>query len=412
MDKQIPIYFDNVIIASPIQQISSTNPNLGRLRVGVFTKYGNRNGSYISDAVADMLIASASQGDTPVIGFFDPETKSWASHTGPTLASAYGYVEGFNGWEPLTDTDGVVRDYAIFTVVLFTKYFEEAKLIQGQNQSMELDINSIDGSWADIEGNEYFVYTTAKIQGLCIIGQHQPCFSVSHFFAKKDDEYKNQFEKFSSLLAAAKAQVEEADRGGEPTMDEFEKIEEPVAEEESTPEEVTQEPTTEFEAAAEEEVVEEETPVVEEEVPAEEVAEEVPSELQQQFEALQSSYNELSANYEAAQNRVNEMTAELEALRANNEELQASITTYEAQLAQVVNEKKNSLLEKYEKVIEAEIITELRQQINNYSYDELESKLAITFANQQMAGAESEKVPLQEPAESQFALLMKKYRKN
>jgi len=45
-----------------------------------------------------MLIASATRGDTPVVGFFDPESQTWASHTGPTLANAYGYVEGFNGW--------------------------------------------------------------------------------------------------------------------------------------------------------------------------------------------------------------------------------------------------------------------------------------------------------------------------
>ena len=72
MRDNIPIYFDNVIIASPIQQVSETNPNLGRLRVGVFTKYGNRNGSYITDEVAEKLIESATKGDTPVIGFFDP----------------------------------------------------------------------------------------------------------------------------------------------------------------------------------------------------------------------------------------------------------------------------------------------------------------------------------------------------
>jgi len=98
MRNNIPVYFDNVIIASPMQQVSKTNPNLGRLRVGVFTKYGNRNGSYITDEVAEQLINSAIKGDTPVIGFFDPESKSWASHTGPTLASAYGYVESFEGW--------------------------------------------------------------------------------------------------------------------------------------------------------------------------------------------------------------------------------------------------------------------------------------------------------------------------
>ena len=127
MEKKIPIYFDSVIVSSPLQQISETNQNLGRLKVRVFTKYGNRNGSYITEAVAQQLIDSAVQGDTPVIGFFDPSSQSWASHTGPTLANAYGYVEGFDGWQPFTDTDGVTREYAVFSVVLFTKYFDVAK---------------------------------------------------------------------------------------------------------------------------------------------------------------------------------------------------------------------------------------------------------------------------------------------
>jgi len=35
---------------------------------------------------------------------------------------------------------------------------------------MELDINSIEGDWADINGTEYFVYTKAEIMGLCVIG--------------------------------------------------------------------------------------------------------------------------------------------------------------------------------------------------------------------------------------------------
>jgi len=90
---------------------------------------------------------------------------------------------------------------------------------------MELDINSITGDWADINGIEYYVYTTAAIQGLCVIGSHEPCFSVSSFFSKDDETYNTQYEKFSSLLAMAKAQVEEAEKekkGGEQPMDEFE----------------------------------------------------------------------------------------------------------------------------------------------------------------------------------------------
>ena len=423
MDRQIPIYFDNVIIASPIQQVSEANPNLGRLKVGVFTKYGNRNGSYITDEVAEMLINSAIKGDTPVIGFFDPETKSWASHTGPTLASAYGYVETFDGWEPLTDTDGQSRDYAIFTVVLFTKYFDEAKLIVGQHQSMELDINSINGDWADINGIEYYVYTTAAIQGLCVIGSHEPCFSVSSFFSKNDNEYKSQFEKISAFLAEAKATVNEIEKGGEQPMDELEMKEtvEPTPEVENESEPAIE--TTPEEAPVEE-VPAEEAPVEEvaEEAPTEETVEEVVEEhadfeaLQQQLNDLQAAYDELSANYTVAQNRVQELeelTAAFDAMRAENDEMKATIATYQQQAIAAENAQKNALIEQYEKVLSEEEIASVKTQVSNYSYDTLRSKLAIIFAEKQMAKQEAEeKVPLPEQPESQFALLMKKYRKN
>jgi len=211
MNREIPIYFDSVVVSSPLQEISPTDRNIGRLKVRVFTKYGNRNGSYITEEVAQQLIESATKGSTPVVGFFDPSTESWASHTGPTLANAYGYVESFEGWEPFMDTDGITRDYAVFSVILFTEYFEEAQKILGQNQSMELDINSITGDWANFDGEDYFVYKTARMLGFCIIGNHEPCFSVSSFFSKRDRDYENQYEKFSLLLNDLKEKI----KGGE-----------------------------------------------------------------------------------------------------------------------------------------------------------------------------------------------------
>lgn len=404
MNKQIPIYFDNVIIASPLEKVSESNSSMGRLEVGVFTKYGNRNGSYITDAVADMLINSAIKGDTPVIGFFDPETETWAGHTGPTLASAYGYVESFNGWRPLMDSDGVERDYAIFSVVIFTKYFKEANLIVGQNQSMELDINSIDGDWADIEGIEYFVYTKAAIMGLCVIGSHEPCFSASSFAPEqsREEAYQSQYQKFSSLLAEAKQQVEEAEKnqeGGEqPMTDEFEN-QETV----KTPEVLAVEDNPE--------VVE--TPVVEEVVEFAQPEETV--EENSELVELQNQLNELQSKYEAAETRIQELErfqAESETLRSQNEELQATISNYELQLGAIEEQRKSSLIDRYEKILnETEEISIIRAQVKDYSYDALESKLAVLFANQQLTGSDDNKVPLPEPQESQFALLMKKYRK-
>ena len=425
MSKQIPIYFDTVVVDSPFQGISEATPNIGRLKVRVFTKYANRNGSYITDAVAEQLIQSATTGNTPVVGFFDPGTQTWASHSGPTLANGYGYVENFLGWEPFEDSDGVIREYAVFSVVLFTDYYEEAKKIFGQNQSMELNPDSIDGEWTMINGQEYFVYTQAKMLGFCVIGEHEPCFSVSSFFSKNDDTYKSQYEKFSSLLFDLKTKVEEAEKnieGGEQPMTELENqevVEEAQVEEapETFQEETATDEATEPVAATEEVTEPEVESAVEPEAP--EVTEF--EQLQQQFNDLQTSYNELQSNYENAQNRITELEEfqtnannELETLRAQNTELQTSLQSYQAQALEAENARKNGLVEKYEKVMDEEEISPIKEMANDLSYDELESKLAITFANKKIAGSEEKekKVPLPDPEESQFALLMKNYRKN
>ena len=421
-ERQIPIYFDSVIVSSPLQEISDTAANIGRLKVRVFTKYGNRNGSYITEEVANQLIESAISGHTPVVGFFDPESQSWASHTGPTLANAYGYVENFLGWEPYEDTDGVTREYAVFSVILFTKYFEEAKKIIGQNQSMELDINSINGDWAEINGEEYFVYTTAKMLGFCVIGAHEPCFSVSAFFSKNDNDYATQYDKFSSLLSDLKAQVEEAEKnmkGGEQPMNEFEvNVEQAEAAPEVTP--VVEEPVVE-EPAAEPEVnfeASEETETVVEEPAAEEPAVEEPAQPSE-FEVLQNKYNTLTSEYEAATARIQELetqNAQISELQATIEELNKTIANYEEQRQAAEKIKKVDLIEKYEKIIDdAEEIESIRGQMDNFTLEDLNSKLAVIFANKQLnavAEEEEEKVPLVQPQEqSQFALLMQKYRK-
>lgn len=419
MDREIPIYFDSVIVdSSPIQETSTDNQNLYRLKVRVFTKYANRNGSYITDEVANQLIASATQGMTPVVGFFDPETQTWASHTGPTLANAYGYVEDFLGWEPFADSDGITREYAVFSVNLFTEYFEEAKKIIGQNQSMELNPLSITGDWAEINSEYYYVYKTAKMLGFCVIGAHEPCFSASAFFSNNEE----QLQQISSLLFGLRSKIEEIEKnnqGGEQPMDEFEKevVDQPEVQPEAAPE---VEAETEFEQV-------EEAPVVEEEVQLEVEAE--PSEfevLQNKFNELEEKYNELNSNYQNAMETIAQLEADSAAkaqefedkyaaasndLQAKENELKALAEQYDLIIATKENERKNSLIEKYEKVLKEEEISEIKKSFNDFSYDELESKLAIIFANKQMLSSEEHKVPLPEPQESQFALLMKKYRK-
>ena len=409
MKRKIPIYFDSIVVESPIQEnIIDSNNSIYRMKVRTFSKYANRNGSYITDAVADQLIESATNGITPVIGFFDPETKTWASHTGPTLAKAYGYVESFLGWEPFEDTDGVTRDYAVFSILAFIDYYEEANLIMGQNQSMELNENSITGDWAEINNDYYFVYTTAKMKGFCIIGSHEPCFSVSAFFSQDEDTLNTQYNKFSSLLSNLKAQVEEAKKfkkGGEQSMDENEQMTSVV--EENQPEETIQV---------------DETPVENKSDETEENKAEEPSEfevLQQKYEELENTNSELQDKFDVAQKKIEELEESLKLAAAEFEKateeintLKNSLKEYENQMNIVEENKKDELIKEYKKFIPEEEISEYEGQMKNFTYDELESKLAICFAKKQMAGGEPKVVPLPDSKNSEFALFMEKYRKN
>ena len=429
MKRNIPIYFDNAVIMSPAEPIKGSS-GLNRLKVGVFYKYGNNNGSYITDEIAQMLIDSASHGDTPVVGFFDAQTKGWASHTGPTLASAYGYVEYFDGWQPFRDKDGEMRDYAVFSTVLFTKYFDEANFVVGQNQSMELDINSIEGDWADIGGKEYFVYTKAEIMGLCIIGDHEPCFSVSSFFAKHDDSYKSQYEKFSSLLADLKAKVEEAEKqpeGGEQKMDDNilqnPEVNDPTpapdpAPADPAPVDPPADPAPVDPAPVDPPADPEPAPAADPE-PAPADPEPAPADpepavdFEAQIAELQNQLTEMTTNYENAQARIQELEAQITSASETETSLREQIATYEAERTRLEVEQRNALVERYTNVLTEEDISPIREEMNNFSLNELESKLAICYANKQMAGSVDNKVvPLPEPVVDEFAVFMEKYRKN
>lgn len=377
MSKQIPYLFNSIVISSPFEPLmASEEGSISRQKVGVFTKYGNRNGSYITEEFAQHLIESAVSQHCPVVGFFDPETEKWAGHTGPTLACGYGYVEDFIGWEPLQDTDGVVRDYAVFSVVLHTNYFEEAKTITGANQSMELDPETIEGSWAEIDGEEYYVYTKGEMLGFCVIGENEPCFSASHFFSRSG----TNFEKLSALLFELREQVE----GGETVMEENKEFE--VQEEEKN---------TEFE------------------------------ELQHNYEELQNSYNELQNSFNELQNQFNEVNEEFECAKKKRSECEASleelqnkfneavecIKNYEIAEAAAEEQRKDTLISSYEALLSADEINSIKEKKSEFSYNELEANLAVTFSRKQLEKEKQEKVPNVFEEESDFARLMKKYKK-
>jgi len=121
----------------------------------------------------------------------------------------------------------------------------------------------------------------------------------------------------------------------------------------------------------------------------------------------------MTTNYENAQTRIAELEAQITSASELEASLRGEIATYAAERARLEVERKNALIDRYVNNLSEEDIVEVREHLDEYSYDEIESKLAIKFANKQMAGsADNKVVPLPEPVVDEFALFMQKYRKN
>ena len=76
------------------------------------------------------------------------------------------------------------KEYACVDVLIFTQMYEEALLIIGKQQSLELYPPSIKGRWIETDGKTLFLYEDAHFLGLQILGDDKdPCYESSAFFA-------------------------------------------------------------------------------------------------------------------------------------------------------------------------------------------------------------------------------------
>lgn len=189
MERKIPFRFDVSFEEGGLHPTS--DPELYEGKVRVFYKYSNRNGSYITDEFAQKLAESAY--NKPVIGYYDILRQDFLGHEGPEKAKAYGFViPGSLVWTDHLDEDGVTRSYATYSVLIWAKYWDEARKLFTKTQSMEIDPDTVQGEWRMIGNNpfEEFVYTNGVIAGLCILGDIKtPCFEGAAFFSVDDDSY-------------------------------------------------------------------------------------------------------------------------------------------------------------------------------------------------------------------------------
>lgn len=181
--------------------ITAYNEVMSKARCRIFYKYGNRNGTYITDEFAEKLISTLPYA--PIKGIYDSMADDFTDHGKQRYEGRiYGIVpfEPNFAWESHLDEDGVQRTYACVDVLLYTAiYKEEAMNIMNSAQSMELYADSIKGDWKYIEGKRYFVFTDGCFLGLQALGQdYEPCFEGAAFYSLYDSiqELISRIERF------------------------------------------------------------------------------------------------------------------------------------------------------------------------------------------------------------------------
>lgn len=266
----------SIVVNSPVELLNITpvNPLISRCQIKVcyVGDTPNRNGSIITKDVAREMAKSLP--GSPIVGFYNEATGDFEEHnrridiSGGKLkfedtTRPYGFVDlNAKIWFQDYLDDGVVHTYLVTEGWLWTEQYPEAKRVitHGNNQSMELDEESLDGTWTidDKSGMEFFIINEAIFSKLCILGEEfEPCFEgsqITHFSLDIDEEFH---QKIYSLMKEVKKL-----KGGNSLMEN----ENVMTENQEVEVEENKDPVTEF-AATEENAVE--TTVVEENNPAE-----------------------------------------------------------------------------------------------------------------------------------------------
>ena len=181
-----------VTIADTVQELN--NSGYSKARVNIFYDKLNRNGTYFSKEVAEQMLLSLP--GTPVVGYYDDDLEDFTTHESIKVTRPIGFVpENANiEWENIVDDDGVTKSYASADVILWTARYPEAKLVVGKSHSMELNPETMQGSFQVIDGNYCFVVTKAEFYGLCVLGDNvEPCFEDSKFYNLNYTNIKNEF---------------------------------------------------------------------------------------------------------------------------------------------------------------------------------------------------------------------------
>ena len=379
----------SIEINSPIEVIDMipVNPLISKCKIKVFYLGANRNGSLITEDVA-RDIAKSLPG-SPVVGAFNEVDGDFEEHNrifevkGGELkikdtTRPYGFVDlNAKVWFQDYMDDGEIHKYLCTEAYLWTGQYPEAQRIldKGNNQSMELDEKTLQGSWASVNNSEieFFIINEAIISKLCILGeQFEPCFegaSIGKFSLSLGEDFQNRCLNFIKFM-----EENCEPKGGKQDMEMIE-LEKYSALE------------TKF------------------------------NQLEADYKTLQEQYNELENNFSNKETALDTLQADFNDL---NDKFNLKISEY-SELEEKFNElttannelvefKKNKDLEAKQALIDSfymlsdEEKKDVVENIETYSLDEIESKLAVICVRNKLDMSEKQPEEKKDEPETSFSL--------
>jgi len=403
------------------------NPGISKADVKVLYLGENRNGSFINKETAMKM--SETLRACPIVGAYRKDIDDFGDHgeiihiengeiTFDCATVPYGFVapDAKVWFKEFTDYDEfgntVNREYLMTTAYLWTGQYPEIErcVKEGMGQSMELDGKSIDGHWAENSesGIEFFIINDASFTKLCVLGDGvEPCFEGASVEAPNISD-KFSKEGFTTTLYNMMNELKFALAENAEKTDDSESVKE---------EETTEfaEKAEEVEEAADEAVDFAEN--AEESIESTESAEVVEENLDQESDFSANTEEEKESEEvventeESADNEFAEKDAEIETLKSEIASLQEKYSLLETEAEELrsykasrISADKDALINKYNMLSDddkAEIIANK----DSYSYEEIESKLALLYVKKNVDfDDQEEEVPVSNEATLTFGL--------
>ena len=207
----------SIKLDTPVEFINITplNPLISKCQIKVcyVSDEPNRNRSIITKEVAKQM-ANSLPG-CPIVGFYNEDKGDFEEHNRiidisngkfeiKDTTRPYGFVDlSAKVWFQKFLDDGMTeREYMMTEGWLWTGQYPECRriLAHGNNQSMELDEDTLDAHWSK-DGNgdpKFFIINEAIISKLCTLGEsNEPCFEGANITAPTiqfafEDGFKEQ----------------------------------------------------------------------------------------------------------------------------------------------------------------------------------------------------------------------------